>query len=261
MSVRQAARILRAWVQKDERTLEQSICPGAWGAAQDLASLLETRLGQESPYVSLWDNFRADPEGIEPELIGALEALVEADPALGRRLEGFVRECRSTFGPPGSAPSSPVQDSLGEARVWGATIGLEPDPDVGQGAYLYGNLAPGSVPVGGKVRSAMDQIEGLDHVERLGVDPSRVRQLRDDLYVAIESHPGIDPLLQQDLKAELDDALVEAAKGETADAERLGRHLRNIGRMHPDILRVLLDRLENPEAGWGRIEDGTPPAD
>jgi hypothetical protein len=258
MSVEQAVRILRAFYQDDARTFA-SADPRALSAAEDLASLLEARLGQESPYVSLWADFQADPEGTATQLTGALEALVEADPAFGRRLEGFVREWRPMTAWPGSSPRQALQDALGTAKVWGTTIPLEADPEVGHGAYLYGNLRPGSVKAGDRGGEVSDQIEGLDHVEQLGLTPSRVSQLRDDLYAAVESHPGLDPLLQRDLTAELEDALVEAAKGEAADAERLERRLRNIERMHPDILRVLLDRLANPESGWGGVETGMLP--
>ena len=83
MSVRQACDILRAVVQEVERAFEKGFGSRTLSAAQDLASLLENRLCQESLYVSIWGDFQADPEGTAPELIGALEAWVEPDPALG----------------------------------------------------------------------------------------------------------------------------------------------------------------------------------
>lgn len=260
MSVRQAVSALRSYYQEEGLSLEETYGPEAVSAARDLASMLSARLGEESPYVTLWADFEADPRGTAAQLTGALEALVEADPALGRRLEGFVREWEPVSGPPGSAHDPAAQEVVGEDEAWGSTVALEPNPDVGQGAYLYGNLEPGSVTVENGGEGGMARIEGLDHVERLGLDPSRVRQLRDDLYGAIESHPGIDPVLERDLKGELEDALDEAAMGERADADRLGRNLRNIGRMHPDILRALLDRLDDPELGWGELgPEGAPP--
>jgi hypothetical protein len=220
-------------------------------AAQDLASLVRFRLGQESPYVSLWADFEADPDAMSAELTGAMEALVEADPALGRRLEGFVREWRPVTGPPG-AESTPAALEIGvtgeDSR---RTIALEANEDVGKGAYLYGNLEPGTVaPVGGAVRE-IDRAEGVEHIETIGVDPSRVARLLDDMYRAIETHPGIDPVLEKDLKAELEEAVAQASKGDEADEDQLARHLRNIGRMHGDILKALLDRLTDPEVGWG----------
>jgi hypothetical protein len=250
MSAQQTVRLLGALVREGEPAFEEQFGPQAVSAAQDMAALLENRLDQESPYVSLWADFRADPDGTASQLTGALEALVEADPALGRRLEGFVRECYSISGAPGIRPDANLQDAVGEDKAWGRTVALEPDPDVGQGEYLYGNLAPGAVEARSVKGQPMDWPEGLDHIVRVGLAPPQVPQLLTELYAAIDTHPEIDPITQQDLKAELTDVLDEAALGVQADAAQLGRHLRNIGRMHPDILQALLDRLTDPEFAW-----------
>jgi hypothetical protein len=226
--------------------------------AQDLASLLKARLEQESPYVSLWADFEADPGGMAAQLTGTIEALVEADPALGRRLEGLVREWRPVTGLPGARIVRAGQRVVGEDKAAGMTIALEPDEDVGKGTYLYGNLKPGSVTPAGGMEQTMDAVEGIDHVETMGIDQSRVAQLLNDMYVAIETHPGVDPVLEKDLKAELEEAVAQASRGSAADAKRLARHLQDIRQMHPDILQTLLARLADPEVGWGGIPQETP---
>jgi hypothetical protein len=258
MSVRQAVRILQALVHDDGLALERRHGSRAVSAAQDLASLFKVRLGQGSPYVSLWADFEADPGGMAAQLTGAIEALVEADPALGRRLEGFVREWRPVTGTPGARRIPAGRKVLGKDKVLGTTVALEPDEDVGKGAYLYGNLKPSSVaPVSGAGRT-IDGIEGIDHIEVVDIDPSRAALLFNDMCVAVETHPGIDSVLEKDLEAELEEVMTQVTKGNAADKDRLARRLQNIGRMHPDILQTLLDRLVDPEVGWARVPQETP---
>jgi hypothetical protein len=45
----------------------------------------------------------------------------------------------------------------------------------------------------------------------------------------------------------------EAVKGEDADESLIGRHLRNIARMAPDILDVTLKTIANPVLGLATI--------
>jgi hypothetical protein len=52
------------------------------------------------------------------------------------------------------------------------------------------------------------------------------------------------------LKADAEDVKSEAEKGDQVDERFLTRHLRNIQRMAPDILEVVLATLTNPAAGF-----------
>jgi hypothetical protein len=182
-----------------------------------------------------------------------IEALIEADPAFGRRLEGFVRECHLVGGSTQDRISQPVPEVLYDNQVTGTTLALKTDDDVGKGAYLYGNLKPGAETSVGAGGLMMNRVEGVDHIEVMGITSSRVTQLLDDMYAAIGSHPGIERERGQDLKTELEKAMTEVIKGDAADADRMSRHLRRIGQMHPDVLQALLERLADPEAGWAEV--------
>jgi len=53
------------------------------------------------------------------------------------------------------------------------------------------------------------------------------------------------------LKSEVKELQKEDQKGPDADETRVARSLRNIKRMVPDIIEVILTTICNPEAGFG----------
>jgi hypothetical protein len=57
--------------------------------ASEISALLEARLMEDTPYGSLWVEYKENPVDNEAELIGALEVLEEATPELTIRLEGY----------------------------------------------------------------------------------------------------------------------------------------------------------------------------
>jgi len=73
------------------------------------------------------------------------------------------------------------------------------------------------------------------------------------IYKMVEEHPTLSPVEKTDVKAELQEVEKETQKGEQADESVLARHLRNVQRMAPDILDVVLTTLANPVAGFGMV--------
>ncbi len=63
----------------------------------------------------------------------------------------------------------------------------------------------------------------------------------------------LPPQEKEDLKAEIAEVEQEVKKGDQANEGFLSRHLRNIRRMAPDILDVVLAALANPVAGLGMV--------
>jgi hypothetical protein len=90
-----------------------------------------------------------------------------------------------------------------------------------------------------------------------GLSAAEIKQLFDQLYSAIEVRSDTSPVTQADLKAELQEvqsAVTQAvAKNEKMDENFLSRHFRNIARMAPDILDVVVASLGNPLAGLGVV--------
>ncbi|HKZ85453.1 MAG TPA: hypothetical protein VJ793_17595 [Anaerolineae bacterium] len=112
--------------------------------------------------------------------------------------------------------------------------------DTGGGAYIGGDVSTG----GGK-------FVGRDDYSTTGLSGEEVARLFESIYDRIDARPNTGDADKADLKAEVKDVQAEAAKGEKADEGFLTRHLRNIGRMAPDILEVVLATLANPAVGLG----------
>ena len=93
------------------------------------------------------------------------------------------------------------------------------------------------------------------HTTTNGLSTSDIVQLFDQLYVAIEANPKPSPADKEDIKAEVKEiqaTVTEAAKkNEKVDESFLARRFRNIARMGPDILDVVVATLGNPLAGLG----------
>jgi cell division septum initiation protein DivIVA len=88
-----------------------------------------------------------------------------------------------------------------------------------------------------------------------GLSAVEIKQLFDGLYTAIEANAKTSPANKEDIKAEVKEiqsTVSEAAKkNEKVDESFLSRRFRNIARMAPDVLDVVVATLGNPLAGLG----------
>jgi hypothetical protein len=88
-----------------------------------------------------------------------------------------------------------------------------------------------------------------------GLSAGEIKQLFDELYTRIETRPETPAADKEDLKAEVKEiqaTVTEAAqKNEKVDEGFLSRRFRNIARMAPDVLDVVVATLGNPLAGLG----------
>lgn len=93
------------------------------------------------------------------------------------------------------------------------------------------------------------------HQTTTGLSVAEIKQLFDGLYTVIESNKKVSPTQKEDLKAEVEEiqaTVTEAAqKNEKVDEGFLSRRFRNIARMAPDVLDVIVATLANPLAGLG----------
>jgi len=96
---------------------------------------------------------------------------------------------------------------------------------------------------------------GNIHNVNTGLKVAEIKSLFDQLYSDIEARPEISPAKKEDIKAEVKDiqnTVTEAAqKNEKVDEGFLSRRFRNIARMAPDVLDVVVATLGNPLAGLG----------
>jgi len=107
--------------------------------------------------------------------------------------------------------------------------------------------------VSGAVNTAGGNI--TTHQTTNGLSAAEIKQLFDQLYTVIESNKKVSPTKKEDLKAEVKEiqsTVTEAAqKNEKVDESFLSRRFRNIARMAPDVLDVVVATLGNPLAGLG----------
>lgn len=93
------------------------------------------------------------------------------------------------------------------------------------------------------------------HHTTTGLSAAEIKQLFDGLYAKIETRPETPTADKEDLKAEVKEiqtTVTEAVKkNEKVDEGFLSRRFRNIARMAPDVLDVVVATLGNPLAGLG----------
>ena len=88
-----------------------------------------------------------------------------------------------------------------------------------------------------------------------GLSAAQLGKLFSQLYTTIDARPATPPADKADLKAEVQEvqsAVTQAvAKKEKIDENFLARRFRNIARIAPDVLDVVVATLGNPLAGLG----------
>lgn len=236
MDAREIVEVVGEIVPDDGAALEQEHGPRALVVAQQLRAALAPRLEGNPMYAMIWQQFQAAPEEKTKFLVLAVEELLQADAALARRLDTLLAEYRQAR----DAPSTTIS--------------------TGGGAYIGGSVKVGRDFVGRDqtVITGDGNVVG-DHSSatvvkiRQAPDPGAVARAFRDFYAAVEAHPDIPPQEQADLQAELQELEQEVAKGGEADEGFLARRLRNVGRMAPDILEVVLATFANPAAGLGLV--------
>lgn len=138
--------------------------------------------------------------------------------------------------------------------------------DTGGGAYIGGNVNTGGgdfvgrdkivkaerggVAIGGSV-SGSTIITGDYNV--VGSTVTLQEKYIQQIFTEIDKHPNLNALDKDDLKAAVQELQQEDAKGSNADETFIARHLRNIQRMAPEILDVMLETIKNPVAGFGLV--------
>ncbi|HET9913520.1 MAG TPA: hypothetical protein VFQ13_16610 [Anaerolineales bacterium] len=118
-----------------------------------------------------------------------------------------------------------------------------------QSTVRVGNIS--NIP--GKVNIAGGNI--TTHETTAGLSAAEIKGLFDQLYTKIDARPDTPLTDKEDLKAEvkeIQETVTEAAKeNKKVDESFLARRFRNIARMAPDILDVVVATLANPLAGLG----------
>ncbi len=261
MAIQEAVHILRRFAEGERRALREQHGPEAIAIAHDMERVLQERLETESAYVSLWDDFEANPNNNTARLSGALEAMVEADPALGRRLNAFIEEFHQAIAPPGE-----TRPDLTPAEVTRTDVVPDTTTTSGEkygddaGAYLRGNLKPGAESLSEKAgtsATAIERGEGTSVFE----EPTALTTLPqyfDGLHDAVKAYPKGDATDKERLHQALNK--IEAALTEEGRPEIniLQTQTAVIEELAPEIsndLRARLDRLLSTERRGGETAE------
>lgn len=121
------------------------------------------------------------------------------------------------------------------------------------------NRKPAGVNVGdisnisGNVNVAGGDI--TTHQTTTGLSAAEIKQVFDGLYKDIDARAELPQADKEDIKAEVKEiqstVTAAAQNKESIDESFLARRFRNIARMAPDILDVVVASLANPLAGLG----------
>lgn len=110
-----------------------------------------------------------------------------------------------------------------------------------------GSYVPGTVNIGGGT------FLGRDRIAAASLDLEAIARIFEPLYAAVEQRADTSPADKADLAAEVRDLQFEVGRGDDADLSLLQRRLRNIGRVAPDILRLVVAALADPVAGFSLV--------
>jgi len=252
MAVQEVVRILRMLLEEKAEVLRRRHGEEAVTAAEDMRDVLVQHLQEESPYADLWEAFKADPEETSDEMIGALEAMAEAQPGLNRRLNAFIEEIHQLMGPVRSG-----WESAGGGRK--SVVNLSADVTAtgeegdygGQQTYLYGNV-PGSTETPGR-EIGVDEADLSEETRLKAADweSMSLAQLFAQLHASVDAQAGLPEAIQRELNQTLHRLETEVGKGDAARTEVVLEHMRHVHRLAPEVMEEIIAGLVNflPEVG------------
>lgn len=105
----------------------------------------------------------------------------------------------------------------------------------------------------GNVDNRKGYITGRADYNNQELDGSNVSKLFENLYILVDTHTQLSKTDKSDIKVEIKEIRQELTKKNKADEDFIMRRLRNIRRMAPDILEVIIATIANPVAGFGMV--------
>lgn len=198
--------------------------PGTQKEAQAIQAEIVPYLQQSPKHAAIWADFQAHPQD-EAALLGlAIGQVLHAHSALAHKLEVLLVAYRQA------------------AQPTGATTITTHSVDTGGAAYVGGNVTLGD----------HGNFAGRDQVITHHETQANM-QVFQDIYRLVDAQAELPVQDKADLKIDLQDIEAELAKGEQAEEAFIQHRLRNIKRMAPDILDVVLTTFANPLAGLGMV--------
>ncbi|MGC9347690.1 MAG: hypothetical protein ACP5JG_06100 [Anaerolineae bacterium] len=262
MAVQEIARLLRIRAEEEREGLRRRYGADAAAVAEDISDLLAIRLQEESPNSALWEDFQRAPRDRLAELIGALEAIVEADPALARRMDAFLNEFHEAMqtsaaqeagetervveaAPPEGAPNLPKPGTPAAREPYYPDTATQLDHEsvAGDGTYLYGNVKGGQQEVGRSI--GVDTFDFGERVRAVQLkNLSGVPTFFDELFSTFEEISDLPLNRKLEIQAALQELKEEIRRDEEADQERITQRLLMLRDKAPDVAEAVMQALE-----------------
>jgi hypothetical protein len=263
MAVQEISRLLRILAEEEQEGIRRRYGADATVVAEDIQDLVAVRLQEESPNSALWEAFQRDPRANSAELVGTLEALVEADPALTRRLDAYLEEFHEAMQrsaaqepteteqvadegpPPSETPGMPQLGTPVTREPYYPDTGAltEHESVAGDGTYLYGNVKDGKEQIGGDVG-----VGPFDFGER--VRAVRLENLAglpaffDALFATLDDIQEVPLNRRLKIQSALQDIKEEIRRDEDADQERMTQRLIELQDTAPAVGEAIMQALE-----------------
>jgi len=236
MSAQEIVEVVGELVPDAGTALEQTHGSQALSVAREIETALVPRLERNTIYTTVWQQFRAAPDGeAAPLLVAAVETLLKADAALARRLDDLLAEYRQA-----AHPAAMAINTGGGAYVGGSVtvkdgdfVGRDKSVRITGDGNVVGDHSRATVIK--QTGASMDQVAALfAQALELARAPQRPLEEREDLEAAVE-------MAQQ-----------ETEKGERADPGLLSKALDVLLEKGPDVLEFVLEAILSPAAAAGK---------
>ncbi len=228
---------------------------------------LQAQLEQHTGFITLYEAFQKNPVARSAELTGALESVIEGDPAIRESLNAFMHEYdivthteRTGPLPHESGTAEAQEENLDSIELPGTENRIvDQTDDYYEGEYLYGtaNTRRGSESEGRVIDVNEDVSAGLSEdtadLEEIGMHTERFPGIFTQVSVAIQDHPNLSPPVKDQLLVHLQAISAEVAREMDANMGIIRQNLDAIQRLSPDIMNVLMNAegfqefLQNPD--------------
>jgi hypothetical protein len=160
----------------------------------------------------------------------------------------------------GEEGAAPRIDTGGGAYIGGDVL-LKDGDFVGRDKIIHGDEVRGGKVDGDKIavsgirgdNVAIAAGRGAEATAAKGLNGPQIAARFRPIYDAIEARPGTSSEDRADILAEVEEIQSWVSRGDDADESFLSRRLRNLKRMAPDILELVLATMANPAAGLGVV--------
>ncbi len=195
---------------------------------------VKAALSLHSVYSQNWAQFEAQPQAQKPILVSILRVVLQDNRAMAQKLDNLLAQHRQSQGHEGTQRN---------IRVDGGQVGI-----IGDGAHIEGGMFFGDVRASGDFAG-----RDLKKTYIQSPDPAALARAFAKIDEQVAQQTDLAPQDKTDIQTELQGVKQELEKGTEADEGVIRHRLRNVQRMAPDILDVILTTFANPALGLGTV--------